>query len=61
MRGDTLICNTTCIYGYGYNIGVQEVHTAVFDKKNGEMKDGEWKNPSPGTGTGSFKIIKKAD
>ncbi|MBZ4188685.1 hypothetical protein [Niabella beijingensis] len=61
MKGDTLICNTTCIYGYYVNIGVREIHTAIFDKKNGTMSKGKWKNPAPETGKGDIFIMRKED
>ncbi|MCD2423782.1 hypothetical protein LQ567_13485 [Niabella pedocola] len=61
MKGDTLICNTICIYGYEANIGVKEVHTAIFNKRNGTLTKGEWRNPAPGTGRGDVVLTKKQD
>ncbi|WP_300604124.1 hypothetical protein [Niabella sp.] len=61
MKGDTLVCNTICIYGYKDNIGVREVHTAIFSKKNGTLTKAEWRNLAPGTGRGDVIVAKKVD
>lgn len=61
MKGDTHVCNTICIYGYDANIGVREVHTALFNKRSGTLTKGEWRNPAPGTGRGDFDLTKKTD
>jgi hypothetical protein len=58
MKGDTLVCETTCVYGYPSNIGIVETHTAIFDKTTGKLTKGVWKNVPPQSGSGTFVVTK---
>lgn len=58
LNGDSFTCTATCVYGLPINIGVVETHTATFDKANGTITNGVWKNVPPLTGSGTFTLTK---
>ena len=58
LTGDSFECTATCVYGLPINMGVTETHTATFDKANGTITNGVWKNVPPLTGSGTFTLTK---
>lgn len=58
LVGTALKCTTTCVYGLPSNIGIQQAHTAVFDKNTGTLSNGEWKYLDPKSGSGTFSLTK---
>ena len=58
LTGDLFECTATCVYGLPVNMGVTETHTATFDKANGTMTNGVWKNVPPLNGSGTFTLTK---
>jgi len=57
LKSDTLKCSFTCVYGVSYNIGINEVTAAVWDKKNGTLT-GTWKNSAAPIDSGKIVLTK---
>ena len=57
LTGDSFTCTTTCVYGLPTNIAITQTHTATFDKANGTLTNGIWKNV-PLIGSGTFTLTK---
>jgi len=57
LKSDTLKCSFTCVYGIPYNIGINEVTVAVWDKKNGKLT-GMWKNSAAPIDSGKIVLSK---
>ena len=57
MKGDTLKCSFTCVYGVPYNIGINEVTVAVWDKKNSKLT-GTLKNSAAPIDSGKIVLSK---
>ncbi len=59
LTGDTvLVTNATAIYGGASNIGINQTHSAVFNKTTGILSVGTWNNNSGPAGSGTFTLIK---
>ena len=58
LTRDLFECTATCVYGLPINMGVTETHTAEFDKANGTLTNGIWKNVPPLDGSGTFTLTK---
>jgi len=56
LKGDTLSCTFTCVYGLPSNIGITETSTCIWDK-TGKLTMGTWKNV-PASGSGTFTLAK---
>lgn len=60
LSGTTFTCNTTCIYGLSYNVGVKQTFTAVFNSSTGSLTSGQWINtyPPSAPNSGTFSLTK---
>lgn len=60
LNGTAFTCNTTCIYGLSYNVGVKQTFTAVFNSTTGTLSSGQWINtyPTSVVGSGTFSLMK---
>lgn len=58
LTGDSFAATATCVYGLPVNMGIVENHTATFNKSNGTLTSGVWKNVPPRTGLGTFVLTK---
>ena len=58
LAGESFDFTTTCVYGLQINRGVTQTHTATFDKANGTLTNGIWKNVLPALGSGTFTLTK---
>lgn len=60
LNGTTLTCNTTCIYGLSFNVGVKQTFTATFNPSNGTLSSGQWVNTYPPAAalSGTFSLSK---
>jgi len=57
MKGDTLKCEFTCVYGIASNVGIKEYTVAVWDKKAGQLH-GTWKNAAAPVDSGKIVLMK---
>jgi hypothetical protein len=60
LNGTEFTCNTTCIYGLPYNVGVKQTFTAVLNSGAGSLSQGQWVNTYPRiyATAGSFTLTK---
>jgi hypothetical protein len=58
MKGDTLVCTTSIVYGLSSNMSVVQTHSAIFDKWAGKLMNGVWKDEPPLNLTGTFVVTK---
>lgn len=58
VAGASFECTATGIYGLPASLGVTATHTAAFDKANGTLTNGIWKNVPPIIGSGTFTLTK---
>jgi hypothetical protein len=56
LKGDTLTCTFTCVYGIASNIGITETAVAVWDKTT--KLHGIWKNSPTPIGSGIITLTK---
>lgn len=57
LKGDTLTCTYTTVYGYPQHIGITEIGTAFFNRTNNTLV-GTWRNVPPLAGSGPFILTK---
>ncbi|MES2429361.1 MAG: hypothetical protein V4556_00410 [Bacteroidota bacterium] len=55
LSGDVLTCNCTTVYGLESNIGTEQIFTFRYNKKNGALSEGVWKDVY-GSGSGTFSL-----